>query len=347
MKQNDNKKWLDELLSKHLQKKSGDFNFQQWQEKYPDEAKQLRQMGMADEKAKKISWSFIWRTIMKSPYTKFSTIAVGLIIISVFLFPSKDIVPTSVAWADVQKKMEEKTSAFISGTRVCAYDTDRVEIFDIHKYVSKKYGYIEKMLLEDQPCFEVYLHRPSRTVTVISHYRKQYFRFQVPENLVNMFDIVSIQGIFDFFCSEDVEKIGPKEIRGREVIGFVRTDVDQYFTHMIDSKIVNFLFPIQSTKICVWVDPKTSLPVFGENELEVGKGWVTAFHEMHMKEFLDHIDWDAELDENEFIPEIPEDYELFGMPEMKTSAVIGVSGTAAVVPLLILIRRHRKKRRIK
>ena len=285
---------------------------------------------------------------MKSSYTKYGTIAAGLLIAAIFLFPSKDIAPASVAWADVQKKMQEYTSAFVSGTRVCTYNNDENETytFRVEKFVSKEFGYVEKMFLKDQLCFEFYVHRPSQSITVISHHRKQYFQFQATKDFLSLFDIVSIQGAMDYYCSGDIEKVGPEEIQGKEVIGFVRKDIDPFFTHKIDSKIINFLVPIKSTRLCMWVDSKTSLPVFGEHELEFGKGWVTGFQEMHLREFLDHIDWDAEIDEAIFLPEIPEGYELFGMPEMKTSAVIGVSGTAAAIPFFIWIKKRRKSRKI-
>ena len=69
----------------------------------------------------------------------------------------------------------------------------------------------------------------------------------------------------------------------------------------------------------LWVDPETSLPVFQEVEMDVGKGVANHFMEMKMDEFIDEIQWDRDMEASFFVPVIPEDYEIFGLPEMKTA----------------------------
>ena len=345
MKQNDTHTWIDDALSAHLKKQTDAFDFQRWRNRFPEEAQRLGEMRQTEGQT--ILWSQIWRIIMKSPYTKYGTVAAGLLIAVMFLFPGGNgITPDSVLWADVQEQLQEKGTIRVSGTKTfTCLDSESCpgHVCQVIKYGSREYGYYEQIYLEDVLVFEIYLNRASRIVTLISHEQQKYFHFKVPEEFMKNLDIISVQGVLDCFTTGDVENIGLQTIRGQKVVGFERKG-DTWFTEEIDSKIMNFLFPINESTMRVWIDPETSLPVFAEVEMEIGKGVANGFHEMRLEEFLDEVQWDVELDESMFIPVVPEDYQIFGMPELKKTAVVGVTGTAAAVPLIFWLRKRRKRK---
>ena len=186
MKQNGNTKWMDEVLSDNL-KKNNDFDFQKWQDRFPDEIEQLLEMRKVRKKTKNISWHLIWRTIMKSPFAKYGTIAVVLLIAIVFLF-SDGIIPSSgILLADVQKKVFEQENCIISGTRVITTKEKEPETIKltVRKYLSRKYGYVDQTFDEKgNLLISLSVHHPSKSITVLFPQEKRYFKCQITEECV-------------------------------------------------------------------------------------------------------------------------------------------------------------------
>jgi hypothetical protein len=351
MKEDTEKTDLDKMLYEELHQKTASFDFDRWAKKYPREVDRLKTAVKNVHPYKSFN---LWRTIMKSSYTKYGMIAASLLIAFVFLFPGDNgISSDSLVWADVQQKMQEKGTVFATGTKTIDFFPDSSAepeyphlqsfVCQVEMYGSREYGYIEKIYYQDKLIIEIYLQRSSRIVTLISHEQKRYFSFKLPEEFMKNLDIISVEGVTDFFTSGQVRNIGLQTIRGKELIGFEKGG-DVWFTREIDSKILAFLFPVKESKMRLWVDPKTSLPVFEEVEMIVGKGIVNHFMETTVQEFMDQVQWDVDLKESFFVPVIPEGYQIFGMPEMKAAAAAGTLGIAAAIPCFLWIRRKRRKK---
>jgi hypothetical protein len=70
MKQDKNNKWLDPMLSEHLHRDSGKFDYQKWAKEHPNEAK-LLQNGYRDfSRNEKTITHNVWRFIIESKVTR-------------------------------------------------------------------------------------------------------------------------------------------------------------------------------------------------------------------------------------------------------------------------------------
>ena len=75
-----------------------------------------------------------------------------------------------------------------------------------------------------------------------------------------------------------------------------------------------------SVKVILWVDVETWLPVLGEMDIEINE-------QMKMSGVIYDFQWDIQVDESEFEPVIPDDFEPFltdgmKMPKMNEEAAI-------------------------
>jgi hypothetical protein len=110
---------LDELLAKHLRREPAAFDFERGAHGFADE---LVQSGFSV--GLQTNWQ-IGRCIMTSRYTKLAGVAAVVLVTLSFLFPGGNgIVPESVAWADVQKAMEQVHTIRVTGTRNCFFSDD-------------------------------------------------------------------------------------------------------------------------------------------------------------------------------------------------------------------------------
>ncbi len=74
-----NDKWLNDLISRVINTEKPQFDEKKWQQKYPDEFQTLQ------SRAAKVSTSFLWTSILKSPIVKFAVAAVIILAIGLFM----------------------------------------------------------------------------------------------------------------------------------------------------------------------------------------------------------------------------------------------------------------------
>jgi hypothetical protein len=361
MKRKDNKNRLDELLSKHLKKKTDDFDFQKWQTKFPQEAACLKNMHYAQKKTKTIIWSLIWRIIMKSPYTKYGTIAAAFMIAIIFLFSDVIIPSSGILLADVQKKVMDQKSCLITGTRVLTTNSKETKTTEltVHKYLSYEYGYLDQTFDEKGNLFvSISVHHPSKVVTVLLPQTKRYIQFPIPKEYQEKMKDITPLKLFALIMyssdGKDIEKINFKtfditkvkgtkksQVQGISAIGFETFDLHKKISHEFGFSGLSLLFDMQKSRACIWINPKTLLPIELEAEVNLGKCIFTNFKEMNLIEVDGSFEWNIEMDETIFNPEIPEDYQLFGAPEIKNTAAIGASGAAIAIPLFFWMKKRR------
>jgi hypothetical protein len=90
------------------------------------------------------------------------------------------------------------------------------------------------------------------------------------------------------------------------------------------------------------VDPKARLPIQVEGEGEVGPCIITGFRLMRLVEFDDRWEFDAEFDEAQFNPAIPEDYQELVLPvAARAGAGFYGIGLASIPVVLVATKRSR------
>ncbi|MBN2129677.1 MAG: hypothetical protein JW741_09275 [Sedimentisphaerales bacterium] len=322
MKHRKNDNQVDEMLARYLRREPARFDYESWAEKFPDEARLAATGFAATEPQPRISLAQIWRCIMTSRYTRYVTAAAVLLVALSFLFPGGNgIVPESIAWADVQKALVEQEQVRVTGTRNCFFGDDETPThkLGVEKLFSLSYGYADRTFTEEgKLIIEFTYHLPSDTVTVMFPTVKKYYRMEVSSEYRDQAGQVAPENYFEWlWASGDYRQIGPRKVQGIDAIGFEVSDVhDRFLTGLgINPRIANFFFSVQSLSVRMWVDPKKRLPIQIEGEGQINRCLITGYSKMRLREINDRWDFGARLDESQFQPEIPEDYEQLGVPE--------------------------------
>jgi hypothetical protein len=343
---------LDEMLAKHLQREPAPFDFEQWARRFPEDAK-LVQSGFARPVPnRKTQLVQIGRCIMTSRYTKLVGAAAVVLMALSFLFPGRNgIVPESVAWADVQKAVEQTHSARVTGTRNCFFSKDETPTYKLglEKLFSLSQGYADRTFTEDgRLIIESAYDLPTGTMTVLFPTYKRYYRTQVPQEFREKVKQVTPDEFFKWlWASGDYRKVGPKEVQGIQAIGFEIPDIVERFTGGLGltAKLVDFFLSFGQGKACMWVNPKTRLPIQVEAEGEVKPCLLTGYRDMRLREIDDRWEFDVELDGAQFLPAIPEDYQELTLPAaLNARSAFYVAGAGFIAPAFLAARRSRRRR---
>lgn len=305
---------------------------------------------------------------MNSPYTRIAAVlAIGLAVFSI-LFPSRNgLVPESVVLADVQKAVQSKESIFATGTRTATFakkpafmppgmaslfekytnEDGSVTIpFVAESYVSPQ-GYATKVCLEDGTLvLQACVHNATGKAVILLPQPKAYVQFDVAEAYRQRMAGFTVQGFIDMiYKAGDHRRLGPKRVEGVEAIGFEVEGWDERAVKRVNPYFVKLLFNLQEGTGRVWIDPKTNLPVQTEAEVKLKPCVMSCFMDADVTQIDNNFQWDVEIDEAVFRPEIPEDFQELSLPSKATIGAVA-SGTvlAGVAPWYILIRRRRRRR---
>ncbi len=352
MKRRDDDNQVDAMLNKHLHGEPARFDVDTWAEKFPEEAKLAAAGFPSAAWHPRIQLMQIWRTIMTSRYTRYAGVAVVVLVALAFLFPGgSGFIPESIAWADVQKALEEQTQVHVTGTRHCYFGDDETPTYrlGVEKLLSLSYGYTDRTYTEDGTLIiEFAFHMPSGKVTVLFPTVKKYYRTEIPADRRDQMLQMTREDFFNWlWASGDYREIGPRQVQGIEAVGFEVNDIVDRFLGLdglgLDSRLVNFFFRIQSMNVRMWVDPERRLPIRLEGEGQISPCLLTAYRKMRLSEIDDSFDFDADLDESLFDPEIPEDFEQLGVPQTAQAGAVMTSLALAGLPVLV-VRRCRRRR---
>jgi hypothetical protein len=132
--------------------------------------------------------------------------------------------------------------------------------------------------------------------------------------------------------------LGSREIDGVRTEGFEVKDVKLF------SQLLRYLLHPEDINIRLWVNEETLLPARIEGEGFVGKGVLTGFKEFRYKEVMHSIEYDVEIGESIFDPNIPDDYILIDPANMAEKAELVM---LCILPfnVVIIAYEHFKKRR--
>jgi hypothetical protein len=250
---------------------------------------------------------------MKSRITKIAAAMIIISIIGLHQF-NNSINGTSVVWADVAERLE-KVSSYTAKADRALTETGQEEPFyqcEILRYFSPDHGSIEKSYVDGE-------------LTMLAY-------CSISEKAAHT------DGIMKLFGSERCTRLGSRVIDGVTTEGFEVKDVKLF------SQLPRALLNPENINIRLWVNEETLLPTRIEGEGFVQRGLLTGFKEFRYKEVMHSIEYDVEIDESIFDPNIPDDYILIDPANMAEKAEITM---LCILPfnVVLIAYEHLKKRR--
>ena len=293
----------------------------------------------------------IWRIIMESKVTRYSAAAVVALAIGlVLLGPFGTSKNGSIVWAEVVEKVSEmrtvvhKSEYVFSeiGQEEPGLEADTVR-FDTVKYLSEECGIAEDVSEEGTLIAQVYFLAETHQGMIVSHTEKRYGKVSLPEHLSNRItEIITPRGLVEYFISGHYTKLGRAKFDNFDVEGFETTDPNVLLPF---PKSLHPLFPITDIVARIWVDVETSLPVGIAAEFNTGRGLLTGFTKLHGEWRAYDFQWNAEIPEGIFEPNIPDDYTEFKVTDLiPPEAKAGLAGLVAIPAGFVFWKRRRKKR---
>ena len=288
----------------------------------------------------------LWRFIMESKVTKYSAVAVITLATALVLTgPFGTSKNGGILLADVVDKVHHMNTVIHKEKRI-VWEIGKEEpsgVADVVKYLSEEYGYAEHSFNENGALmFRAYFLKESRQFIIVFPAEKKYMKLSLPEEIFNRLTmILTPRGLVDYCTSLKYTELGRTEFDNFDVEGFETTDPNVFPI----PEPLRLVFPARDLVARLWIDAETSLPVGIESEFNTDPGLLTGFKKLHGKFRAYDIQWNAELPEGVFDPNIPADYtELKVTDFIPTEAKAGLVGLGMVPVGLIVWKRRRKKR---
>jgi len=243
----------------------------------------------------------IRRTIMKSPIVKLAAAAVVITVVALGLFEFIGTEGTSgVVWAEVAKKVETSRGVICRGKDVVLDSRDGGPDYTMNYLSSTKSRH--DSYKGDQIIKTFYDDYNTKTVVFIDHGHKSYIKKTLERMEQN--DLWrNPKSLVQKFLSHEHREMGQKTVEGVLCEGIETTDPAFDET--------NSNFTVDSLKAQLWVSVETGYPVLLEFEVTRSIG---DNEKVHIKAVMDQFQWDVELDESIFEPNIPPDYMRLPMP---------------------------------
>jgi len=283
----DNHKFED-MIRKDLDVRAGDRTYNRMWEIILDAHEQSKQKPSAAR------LTIARRTIMKSPIVKLAVAAAVIAVVGLGVFEFIGTgVKSGVVWAEVAKKVEASRGVIY---RNRASHSDRPGPDYSMNYLSATQARIDSYKA-DQIIKTFYNDFNTKTVVFVDHGHKSYIKktfeqMQPPSILLNP------KTLIQEFLSHEHRTLGQKTVDGVLCEGIETTD----------PAFSEGDFQVDSLAARVWVSVETGYPVQFEDEEVRNNG------QIRIAVVLDHFQWDVELDESIFEPNIPPDYMQIEMP---------------------------------
>ncbi len=354
MKHDKNNQWLDSLLSRLVHREPAKFDFEQWAQKYPDEARLLRDGFRDSGRNVETKLQNVWRFIMESKVTKYSAaavivLAVTLILLSPFGTPGNG----GVVLADVQQKVAEIETMVLRGQKVFSrpgepggvFEFDGIKCqFDLVKYFSKQYGHTEEGYVKGNLIYRITFNLPEKQTLIVLPPWKKYLAFSSTDGLLRIVENLTPKGVFNLLLESNYKELGRDNIDGVEVQGYEFQDADP-----VKGLLPKAVFDVQQCKGKVWIGIKEQLPVRIEGDLVIGKSLMTVFNDLNLHEVNVLDKYNVPLDEALFDTKIPEGYTEFTLSNIlhliPVEAKAGLAGLGIVPAGLIFWKKRRRTKR--
>jgi len=247
-----------------------------------------------------LTWPNIRRTIMRSPITKLAAAAVVITVVALGLFEFIGTGSSSgVVWAEVAQKVQASRGVIFrragtSSDMSREYRKDEADYSIL--YNSPRYSRRDDYK-GDQIYKTFYNDFNTKTVILIDHGHKSYIK-RIVEGMEQNDLWGNPKSLVQRFLSHEHRELGHKTVEGVFCEGIETTDPA-------------FLGPdslLDSLMARVWASVETGYPIQFEVEVVRNNG------EIRIEEVADQFQWDVELDESIFEPNIPADYMRLPMP---------------------------------
>lgn len=352
MKNKEDKKWLESLLSRHIHHEPEKFDFQRWIQKYPEEAKLLHEGFKYSSQSTKTSVTNIWRFIMENKFTKYSAAAViALAAILVLLNPFGTSNNSGIVWADVVEKVHQMNTVihkeeflFWEVNQEQAYRKADALKLNVVKYASEEYGIADDVFNEEGTLrYQVYLIKDIQQFMLIAHAEKKYGKISISGDWLDRIKgILTPHGMVNYFISGHYTELGRANLNNFDAEGFEISDPNIVFPL---PEPLGLLFPVKDMVVRIWIDTKTSLPVGAEAEFNTDRGMFTGFKKLHCEYRAYDFQWNAKLPQGIFEPNIPDDYTELKVTDFLPAEVkAGLAGLVILPVGFISWRRFRNKK---
>ncbi|MFC1604806.1 hypothetical protein ACFL5F_07245 [Planctomycetota bacterium] len=337
------KKWLDEKMAQATDFGKVRFDAQGWKQKYIRESS----FSYKDIKPHKN----IWRFIMESKITKYSAAAVvalamTLVLLSPFGTPGNG----NVVLAEVQQKVAEIDTMILRGQKTLLrpgkdgdlFEFDGIEAeFDVVKYHSKQYGYVEEGYAGDSLFYRATFNLPKRQTLLVFPTYKKYVTFPSTDKHAQLLETLLPNGIVDLLVGSDYKELGRDNIDGVEAQCFEFQTIES-LKDLLPKPVLH----MQDFKGKIWIGIEEQLPVRLEAELSIGKSLMTMFNDLILHEVNVLDKYNITIDEDVFDIEPPEGYTEITfsdiLPFIPMEAKAGLAGLG-IIPVGLIVWKRRKK----
>jgi outer membrane lipoprotein-sorting protein len=246
----------------------------------------------AQEKSKKTrsaeTGPNIRRIIMKSPITKLAAAAVIIVAVLVGITQFGGSA-TSVVWAEVAQKVQASRGVIFRsrdgglGSRDGGPDYIMNYLYSTQSRLDSYKG--------DQIIKTIYDDFNTKTVILVDHGHKSYVKMTF-EKMEQNHLLSDPKSLVQRFLSHEHRELGQKIVEDVLCEGIETTDPAFDGTD----------YPVDSLMAQVWVSVETGYPVQMEIEIVRNNG------QIRLADVVDQFQWDVELDESMFKPNIPPNY---------------------------------------
>lgn len=234
---------------------------------------------------------------MRSRITKLAAAAAVIIIVllvGVYQFGGS-IDGASVAWGEVAKKVEASRGVICRGRDVASWRDSGPDY--TMNYLSSTHSRHDSYK-GDQIYKTFYSDYNKKTSVFIDHGHKSYIKKTLERMEQN--DLWrNPKSLVQKFLSHEHREMGQKTVEGVLCEGIETTDPT------FDETNSNSNFTVDSLMARLWVSVETGYPVLLEFEVTRTAG---DNEKLHITSIADQFQWDVELDESIFEPNIPADY---------------------------------------
>jgi hypothetical protein len=269
-----------------------------------------------------------WRIIMKSPVIKLTAAA---LIIAAAIGVSR-LGDSNVAWAKVAKLMENFPAHVHKQSRIVMCDGKKIDLMssdNVLTYFLPGVGYREDMYDQrGELMLRIYGLLPRKTSITVLPILRQYKVEMLSDEQLSAFNM-GFPRIVECIKSGDYKELGRRVINGTETEGIEFTN---------PFLVIHTGYPLRFDELLfkIWVDVKTSFPVYMEVEATSTDKFLTIWtggKPLNIKAVMDEFQWYADIDPKELEPDIPDDFVLMadeadGYDEEK--AILGLKVFAEV-----------------
>ncbi len=235
----------------------------------------------------------IWRKIMKSPITKLAAAAaiMTVVVLGLNIIGGPDM--TSVALADVAKKIEQTRNCVFKKTTTVSSEDNVTNAFDSLVYYTEA-AVREDIYDNEKITAQAYVRFPDAVVVAVDHKSRVFRKMDLAQEDIEKLSPVSPKNIVDLILSKgEYKKLGRKTVDGVLSEGFEFND-KRAMLSMDKDKIENVV-----TRL--WVDVRTNLPVRAEVDCVLTNNTKATVVMCDPK-------WDIELESDFFEPKVPVGY---------------------------------------